>query len=39
MGQILQNLQTLTHDAVALFAFDVGDETNTARVMFMSRII
>ncbi len=39
MGQILQNLQTLTHDIVAFFTFDMCHETDSARIMFMRWIV
>jgi len=39
VGQILENLQSVTDGAVRGLAFHVGDETDAAGIMFVRRII
>ncbi len=39
MGQILENLQTLQHDLVALLILDVGDEADAAGVVFVGGVV
>ncbi|HWA59993.1 MAG TPA: hypothetical protein VG939_01390 [Caulobacteraceae bacterium] len=39
MIEVDQNLEAAGDDLVRFFPFDIGDETYTARVMFMTRVI
>ena len=39
MGQIDQNLQPLLNDGMAFLAFDIGDETDAAGIMFVAAIV
>ncbi|AKM08699.1 hypothetical protein AM2010_2644 [Pelagerythrobacter marensis] len=39
MIEVRQNFQRLPHDCVRLFALDVRDETDAARIVFVTRIV
>jgi hypothetical protein len=39
MGEISQQVQALPDDMMALVPFDMGDEANAARIVFMSGVV
>lgn len=39
MGHVLEHPQCVVNDLAGLLAFNVGHKTNTARIMFVRRIV